>query len=74
MFDLGLGDMNKGKTDLKIEDLQTPEIEELGETKLEKVIGGATFPAPRDIARVALATIDDFITTPISNVLTGGKG
>ncbi|KAK9766889.1 hypothetical protein K7432_003679 [Basidiobolus ranarum] len=28
----------------------------------------------RDIARVAVATADDFILTPISNILTGGRG
>ncbi|ORX89021.1 hypothetical protein K493DRAFT_319029 [Basidiobolus meristosporus CBS 931.73] len=35
-------------------------------------------PAPlrfiRDIGRVAIATADDFILTPISNILTGGRG
>lgn len=28
----------------------------------------------RDIARVAIAATDDFLVTPISNVLTGGQG
>ncbi|KAK9765892.1 hypothetical protein K7432_005417 [Basidiobolus ranarum] len=32
------------------------------------------FHIPRDLARVAIATLDDFIATPISNVLTGGNG